>query len=76
MVTWLLSYNAFSVASFILYGDTYTIPLASTFIIAVILFGGVYTSKYWVKAAESALVWLAGLFKSEHDMLGDDGDDD
>jgi len=61
--------TAFATASFILYGNIYTIPFWATAIIDILLIAGVLSYTWWVNSAQNAIVWLAGALQKGGDEL-------
>ena len=56
VASYYLSFAAFSEASFILYGDRYTIPLYSAGIITLVAGITLFTSPLWVPAIKRLIV--------------------
>jgi len=50
-----ISLNSFATASMILYGNLYTLSVATTLVTAFISFAGALTYEYWVKPAGNVM---------------------
>lgn len=68
VVTAFVSYDSFHTASVILYDNPFILPAATTFIIAVLSFGGVFAYPYLEKPAQRVVDAIRNDFDSTDEL--------